>query len=192
MHSKLIVATAVVLLGLVDYSLANKAKTCYSCEGINCMRTSVATTKTCSDPLDYCVTIFDKFNVIQKGCSYEVPEYLRQRCDANTVECHKCNSDRCNNLGQVQFACIQCDSSKDSNCASSASQLTAQRCGSPTAPNSYCYVKYENGSTKRGCSTTVADQLACYSDANCSLCLAGDISGCNSVDFTPGTRANRL
>lgn len=60
MHSKLIIATAVVFVALVDFSGANKAKTCYTCEGINCMRTSISTTKTCIDPLDYCVTIFDK------------------------------------------------------------------------------------------------------------------------------------
>lgn len=132
MHSKVIVGIVIVLLGLVEFSVANKAKTCYTCEGINCMRTSLSATKTCSNPLDYCVTIFDKckfkllilmamkikprfqslVNIVQKGCSYEVPENLRKRCDANTVECHKCNSDRCNNLGQIQFTCIQCDSSQ--------------------------------------------------------------------------------
>lgn len=128
-----IVLLSVLALVLFDVISANTPRTCYSCKGINCMRTSVMPTKQCTDSLDYCVTVFDKcktewfpnnllrsrivsqfiaVNVIQKGCSYEVPEYLRKRCDANTAECHKCNTDRCNNLGQAEFKCVQCNSSQ--------------------------------------------------------------------------------
>ncbi|XP_036330896.1 uncharacterized protein LOC118742718 [Rhagoletis pomonella] len=183
---------AVVVL-LIDSSAATEqVRTCYTCEGINCQRTSLVKEQKCLNALDYCVTVFDKFTVVQKGCSLEVPSALRRRCDANTVECHKCNADRCNNLGQPNYLCLQCDSSTDANCASKSSAVMPARCPSPTAPNSYCYVKYEGGVTTRGCSTTVADQRSCYSNANCMLCSPGDLKGCNSVDFAPGTRAMRL
>ncbi|XP_061397220.1 uncharacterized protein LOC133332865 [Musca vetustissima] len=191
MHLKSVLLT-VLVIGLLESITANTARTCYSCKGINCMRTSVQPTKQCSDPLDICVTVFDKFNVVQKGCSYEVPEHLRRRCDDDTAECHKCNTDRCNNLGQAEFNCIQCNSSEDSKCSSAPAELEVTRCGSPTAPNSYCYVQYDGNVVKRGCSTSVVEQQSCYANANCMLCLAGDIDGCNAADFTPGSRAYRL
>lgn len=65
MRSAVIVTfIAIVILSQFDLSEANKAKTCYTCEGINCMRTSLANTKTCLDPLDYCVTVFEKCKFI--------------------------------------------------------------------------------------------------------------------------------
>ncbi|XP_054739549.1 uncharacterized protein LOC129245419 [Anastrepha obliqua] len=189
----LAVTTLLALALFIGNSTATGAvRTCYTCDGINCQRTSLVKEQKCQDALDYCVTVFEKFSVVQKGCSLEVPTELRQRCDANTVECHKCNADRCNNLGQPNYLCLQCDSSKDASCASNASGIMPTRCPSPTAPNSYCYVKYDGGVTTRGCSTTVADQQSCYSNANCMLCLAGDLKSCNSVDFAPGSRAMRL
>ena len=73
MHTAIFAAfVAIAIFSQFGLSEANKAKTCYTCEGINCMRTSLATTKTCSDPLDYCVTVFEKckfvldFKTIQK------------------------------------------------------------------------------------------------------------------------------
>lgn len=44
----------------VGYSQANTVKTCSSCYGINCQRTTLNETKTCLDSLDYCVTIYDQ------------------------------------------------------------------------------------------------------------------------------------
>uniref|UniRef100_A0A0A1XNN6 Insulin-degrading enzyme homolog n=1 Tax=Zeugodacus cucurbitae TaxID=28588 RepID=A0A0A1XNN6_ZEUCU len=190
---QLAVVTLLAAVLLIDNAAANgQARTCYACEGINCQRTTYAKEQKCLNALDYCVTVFDKFTVVQKGCSLEVPIELRRRCDANTVECHKCNTDRCNNLGQQNYLCLQCDSSKDANCASAVSNVTPARCPSPTATNSYCYVKYDGGVTTRGCSTTLADQSSCYASANCMLCSPGELKGCNSVDFQPGTRALRL
>ncbi|CAD7013298.1 uncharacterized protein LOC101458251 [Ceratitis capitata] len=190
---QLAVATLFALALLVQHSGATEQpRTCYTCEGINCQRTSIMKEQKCLNSLDYCVTVFSKFTVVQKGCSLEVPIELRRRCDANTVECHKCNTDRCNNLGQPNYLCLQCDSSNDANCANNVSALTPMRCSSPTATNSYCFVRYDGGVTTRGCSTTLADQRSCYANANCLLCSPGDFKGCNSVDFQPGTRALRL
>ncbi|XP_075168316.1 uncharacterized protein LOC142240505 [Haematobia irritans] len=189
MQSKFIFLSAIIIGLFLTTVSANKPRTCYSCKGINCIRTSRSTTIQCSDPLDYCVTIFDKFKVIQKGCSYEIPEHLRRRCDTHSPECHKCITNRCNNLGQEEYLCVQCDSSKNSKCASAPHDLEAERCASPTAPNSYCYVQYDGEVTKRGCSTTVVEQETCFANANCLLCLAGDIRACNTVNFAAGSKA---
>ncbi|XP_013098686.2 uncharacterized protein LOC106081344 [Stomoxys calcitrans] len=186
MHSKYLFLS-VLAFCLFESITANRPRTCYSCKGINCMRTSRETTKQCSDPLDYCVTIFDNFNVIQKGCSYEIQESLRRRCDNNSVECHKCNTDRCNTLGQADYMCIQCDSSQNAKCASAPMELKPTRCGSPTAPNSYCFVQYNGKVIQRGCSRSVVEQEACKENPDCMLCLAGDIRVCNTANFKPGS-----
>lgn len=55
---------------------------------------------------------FCSVRVVQKGCSLEIPIELRKRCDSNSKECHKCNTDRCNSLGQEDYTCVQCESSK--------------------------------------------------------------------------------
>ncbi|XP_037949186.1 uncharacterized protein LOC119680444 [Teleopsis dalmanni] len=188
--SKYICAT-ILIAAIVAIANANSSRTCYSCSGADCGRTTKSVTVQCFDSLDYCVTIFDKFNVVQKGCSINLPIELRQRCDANTAECHKCNTDRCNNLGQANFMCLECDSEKNADCANNPTAIAATRCSAPTAPNSYCYVKSANNVVSRGCATNIADQESCLKDANCMLCLAGDITNCNSVNIGDMSAAQR-
>ncbi|KAH8253970.1 hypothetical protein KR032_007878 [Drosophila birchii] len=177
-----------LLVFLVVNVAANKVTTCHSCEGSNCQRVSLAKTQSCVDSLDYCVTIYDEAKVLFKGCSLEIPYLLRSKCNDNR-SCYKCNTDNCNNVGSAKYACIQCDSSKDSNCASNAATLEATRCAAPTAPNSYCYVKSSGGSIVRGCSTTETDQQTCLNDANCLLCSSGDIRSCNAANIEESSSA---
>ncbi|KAM8713499.1 hypothetical protein ACLKA7_013766 [Drosophila subpalustris] len=174
---------------------ANTVRSCYSCNGINCQRTSLSQEQKCSDSLDYCVTIYDNSKVLYKGCSLEIPVQLRQRCESRpNGSCFKCNSDRCNNVGSSQFSCVQCDSSKDSECAENATTLKATVCVAPTAPNSYCYVKSSgSSSTVRGCATTMTEQKTCLEDANCLLCSPGDVRDCNNVNIaTDSSGGNRF
>ncbi|EDW91182.1 uncharacterized protein LOC6530557 [Drosophila yakuba] len=182
------VLSAVVLVVLVGHVAGNTAISCHTCEGANCQRVQLNKTQTCVDSLDYCVTIYDEAKVLFKGCSLEIPKDLRSKCDDNG-SCHKCNTKQCNNVGSAKYACIQCDSSKDSNCASNAAALAAARCSAPTAPNSYCYVKSSGGSIVRGCSTTETDQLSCLNDANCLLCSPGDIRNCNAANIAESSSA---
>ncbi|XP_016969124.1 uncharacterized protein LOC108037133 [Drosophila rhopaloa] len=176
------VLSAVVLVVLVGQAVGNTVTTCHSCEGANCQRVQLSKTQSCVDSLDYCVTIYDEAKVLFKGCSLEIPFELRSKCDDNR-SCYKCNTKECNNVGSAKYACIQCDSSKDSNCASNAAVLEASRCTAPTAANSYCYVKSSGGSITRGCSTTETDQQSCLNDANCLLCSSGDIRNCNAANI---------
>ncbi|KAH8370168.1 hypothetical protein KR093_002481 [Drosophila rubida] len=194
MKVKSIVGALLVLSCATGFAEANTATSCYSCYGISCQRTTLNVEQTCLDSLDYCVTIFDQSKVLYKGCSLEIPVQLRQHCESRPNDaCYKCNSDRCNNVGSQQYACVQCDASKDSNCAENAATLAPAACAAPTAINSYCYVKSSGSSSsiQRGCSTTLADQLSCLNDANCVLCSPGDIRGCNSVNMTTDA-ANRF
>ncbi|XP_030375527.1 uncharacterized protein LOC115624819 [Scaptodrosophila lebanonensis] len=177
-HSTLLLLLLSSGVGLIQ---ANTLNSCYSCNGISCQRTSLLKEIQCQDLLDYCVTIFDGSEVLYKGCSLEIPTELRSRCDsAGSGTCTKCNTNRCNNIGSPEFACLQCDSSKDTNCAENAAVLDPQPCGAPTAPNSYCFVK-QSDVVQRGCATTVADQQKCLADENCSLCSPSDVKRCNSI-----------
>ncbi|BFG03678.1 uncharacterized protein DMAD_02874 [Drosophila madeirensis] len=180
------------LVCLAVHAAGNSILTCHSCEGAQCQRSSLHKEQKCVDSLDYCVTVFDEAEVLFKGCSLEIPNTLRARShDSHSI--HKCNTDRCNTVGSAKYACIQCDSSKDSNCAANAATLTAARCAAPTAPNSYCYVKASGSSTLRGCATTESDQQSCLGDANCLLCSPGDIRNCNAVNISAtSTLGNRF
>ncbi|XP_037715614.1 uncharacterized protein LOC119550762 [Drosophila subpulchrella] len=182
------VVSAVVLVVLVGQTAGNTAISCHSCEGANCQRVQLTKTQSCVDSLDYCVTIYEEAKVLFKGCSLEIPYELRSKCQDNR-SCYKCNTKECNNVGSAKYACIQCDSSKDSNCASNAAVLEAARCSAPTAPNSYCYAKTSGGSIVRGCSTTETDQQTCLNDANCLLCSPGDIRNCNAANISESSSA---
>ncbi|XP_043644551.1 uncharacterized protein LOC122614129 [Drosophila teissieri] len=183
-----VLSAVVLVVVLVGHVAGNTAISCHTCEGANCQRVQLNKTQTCSDSLDYCVTIYDEAKVLFKGCSLEIPKDLRSKCDENG-SCHKCNTKQCNNVGSAKYACIQCDSSKDSNCASNAATLAAARCSAPTAPNSYCYAKSSGGSIVRGCSTTETDQQSCLNDANCLLCSPGDIRNCNAANIAESSSA---
>ncbi|KAH8299412.1 hypothetical protein KR044_001200 [Drosophila immigrans] len=187
-----VVGTLLLVVCSTGFAKANTATSCYSCYGINCQRTTLNQEQTCLDSLDYCVTIYDESKVLYKGCSLEIPVQLRQRCESRpNGSCHKCNSDRCNNVGSRQYACVQCDASSDTNCAENAATLEPSSCAAPTAVNSYCYVKSSGSSSSivRGCSITLTDQMSCLNDANCVLCSPGDIRGCNNVNISTDSNA---
>lgn len=62
----LVVAAVAAINNVYDPS---KPRTCYSCSGSNCQRTStVSANTTCADNLDICVTIFD-------GCKFSLFHY---------------------------------------------------------------------------------------------------------------------
>ncbi|XP_002063924.3 uncharacterized protein LOC6640700 [Drosophila willistoni] len=178
-HTALL-ALLVAFLAMAQHSAGNTITSCYSCYGINCQRTSLHQEQSCVDSLDYCVTIYEEAKVLYKGCSLEIPYELQSRC-LTEDSCHKCNTNRCNNVGSAAYACVECDSSKDSNCVDNADSLDAVRCAVPTASNSYCYAKSSNNVVQRGCATTETEQQSCLTDDNCILCSPGDITKCNTV-----------
>ncbi|XP_067634228.1 uncharacterized protein [Eurosta solidaginis] len=172
-----------------DVSVVNSAlpPTCYTCEGANCLRvTKLNTTTDCTDPLDYCVTIFKGFTVVARGCYAELTPSLRQRCDSDShPECTKCIGNRCNNKGRADFKCIECNSSYNNKCLTDVIILPGVECPIPTAPNSYCYVRQNtDGTTERGCLVHQREQRECLSNAQCSMCVSDFTEACNTYKIT--------
>ncbi|XP_055859270.1 uncharacterized protein LOC129921460 [Episyrphus balteatus] len=182
--SKSLIIFSLLSLYCLSIAPATQGLQCYTCRGINCYRTTIQYKfETCQDSLDSCVTIFDKFAVVAKGCAMNIPVELRRKCnDENNPECLMCTGALCNTMGRSDFKCYQCDerNADMSKCANGIDKLTPLQCEAPTAPNSYCYTKTYKGATVRGCSLNVKDQKECLADKECTLCLAEDGEGCNS------------
>uniref|UniRef100_A0A6P4DUS9 Uncharacterized protein LOC108037135 n=1 Tax=Drosophila rhopaloa TaxID=1041015 RepID=A0A6P4DUS9_DRORH len=164
---------------------------CYSCEGINCLRTTRQNaTVSCSDKLDVCVTIYEDFAVSERGCFSEISLAGQAKCAAKDDQCQKCSGQLCNNQGRRDFKCIQCIGSDSESCNKGATaSLTASQCGLPTSANSYCYVKVvgnKKDQLQRGCALSVKEQKSCLEDSECSLCLpdnSSDAVACNNFDL---------
>ncbi|KAH8370169.1 hypothetical protein KR093_002482 [Drosophila rubida] len=184
----LLLCLCLVAAELKDASVSRESpRQCYSCAGINCQRsTRQNATVTCSDLLDVCVTAYDGFMVSERGCLLELSLASQAKCKAGHEQCQLCNGQLCNNLGRIDFQCIQCDGSEDSSCNVAGTSLTPSQCAAPTASNSYCYVKVEGANLQRGCALSVKQQQNCLGDSECSLCLpqnAGKSRACNDYNL---------
>ncbi|KAH8358300.1 hypothetical protein KR084_011830 [Drosophila pseudotakahashii] len=170
---------------------------CFSCEGINCLRTTLQNaTTSCSDKLDVCVTIYEDFAVSERGCFSQISLAGQAKCAAKDDQCQKCSGQLCNNQGRRDFRCIQCIGSDSASCNKGAtSSLTASQCGLPTSANSYCYVKVigdNKDNLQRGCALSVKEQKSCLEDSECSLCLpdnSSDSVACNNFDLELGSKS---
>ncbi|XP_055387111.1 uncharacterized protein LOC129615763 [Condylostylus longicornis] len=169
-----------IILNCIGTAISD-GRTCYSCRGINCLRTSKNVTVKCKDPIDNCITIFEGFEIVARGCYSEIESNLRRKCnDPDHIECDQCNKDLCNVFGRRDYKCVQCNSKDDVNCKNNISKLEPQRCPISSSSNSYCYSKVtENDVVIRGCSSSTKSQNECLNDNNCILCLSGDINNCN-------------
>ncbi|KAH8373730.1 hypothetical protein KR200_008765 [Drosophila serrata] len=166
---------------------------CYSCEGINCLRTTRQNvTISCSDKLDVCVTIYNDFAVSERGCFSQISLAGQAKCAAKDSQCQKCSGQLCNNQGRRDFTCLQCSGSDTADCNKGASaSLTPAQCGLPTSANSYCYVKVVGSALQRGCALSVKEQKSCLDDENCSLCLpedSSDSAACNNFDLDTSSK----
>ncbi|XP_065370217.1 uncharacterized protein LOC135962296 [Calliphora vicina] len=156
-----------------------QSKECFSCEGINCLRTSKVQNKaSCVDPVDNCVTVFEGLTVIARGCYSKLPEEYRNKCDnMSDTECHKCYKNLCNDRGAI--SCLQCNSENNKDCSSAVSTLASTRCPISTSPNSYCYTRKSTDNIERGCLIDSTEQLKCLGDNSCEMCIPGSEEACN-------------
>ncbi|KAM7344563.1 uncharacterized protein ACRADG_011241 [Cochliomyia hominivorax] len=179
------------LILLLGFSNGAQAKECYSCEGINCLRTSKVTNKTtCVDPVDNCVTVFDESTVIARGCYSSLPEVYRQKCDnLSDSNCHKCYKNLCNDRGAI--SCLQCNSENNNDCSNAISKIESSRCPVSTSPNSYCYTRKSTNYIERGCLIDTSEQLKCFEDNSCEMCIPSS-EACNRdtliVDSESGSK----
>ncbi|XP_054739548.1 uncharacterized protein LOC129245418 [Anastrepha obliqua] len=170
-------------------------RTCYTCEGINCLRiTKLNATTECLDLVDYCVTIFRGFTVVARGCYADLQSSYREKCDLDDhPECVKCFGNLCNDKGRADFKCIECNSSENNKCAADTTAMTAVQCPIPTTQNSYCYVRQSSeGATTRGCFVHQREQQECLSDSQCSMCLSDDAVACNTYKLATSATSGTI
>ncbi|EDW00883.1 uncharacterized protein LOC6559684 [Drosophila grimshawi] len=190
-------ATAVFLLLCLSLTAAaelrdsavstSSPRHCYSCEGINCQRTTLQNaTVQCNDLLDICVTVYERFRVIERGCLVELSLAAQSKCNSQDKQCQKCSGELCNDQGRIDFQCIQCNGSDDSKCNLAGDSIMPTQCPAPTSNNAYCYVKNVDSHQQRGCALNVKEQQSCLKDIECSLCLpenAHGSSACNNYQL---------
>lgn len=107
----------------------NLPLSCYNCNNAADCAASTLTETTCTDQ-EYCMTVFDNAGVvIRKGCSNAVEEEQASYCDANSQNCHNCNSNRCNTATSKEnyVNCIFCDSERNENCVSQPERISNRR-----------------------------------------------------------------
>ncbi|ALC40957.1 CG4377 [Drosophila busckii] len=175
---------------------ASSPRVCYSCEGINCQRTTRQdVSKSCNDLLDICVTVYEGFMVSERGCFLELSLAAQAKCAGPSRECQKCSGALCNNKGRADFQCLQCIGSENANCNAASVNLTPTQCAAPTARNSYCYVKSVGVHLQRGCALSLREQKTCLEDLSCSLCLPENAypgGACNNYQLEIKSGAQQL
>ncbi|KAI8035903.1 hypothetical protein M5D96_011334 [Drosophila gunungcola] len=161
---------------------------CFTCSGAGCASGGGTLTE-CSG-YDNCVTVFDATGAVsQRGCSEPVFESSTY-CDENPGSCPRCNSNGCNTADSSAsyVECIVCDSSKDSKCVSSPTQITKtrqcnERCVSAFLP---LYGETEDPSYAliRNCYDDLEkeDRDACTAGSK-RFCATCEGAKCNSEDL---------
>uniref|UniRef100_A0A182K4N0 DUF753 domain-containing protein n=1 Tax=Anopheles christyi TaxID=43041 RepID=A0A182K4N0_9DIPT len=184
----------------VPFSASASTKSCYQCEGNDCLKTSVHLAS-CTLTDDGCFSIFDGFNPSRRGCSSELSREELASC--NAPQCVLCSESECNLQSRGDHRCGYCSSVKDSFCIVPTSEvLPIVQCPAPTTDvsDAQCYTRIIGGSvTERGCISSDTDLAGCAADGHdCATCnIENNGEGCNSGLFpadrrhcTIGTTAN--
>ncbi|KAH8253968.1 hypothetical protein KR032_007880 [Drosophila birchii] len=150
-----------------------------SCETCNDTTACASpTTAACASSTDYCVTVFNaEGSVTAKGCSQVVEQSWSIYCDANSANCHNCNSNECNSARSLDNynECIYCDRENE-DCESNPENVKTRRlcngqCMTALRRRSILNFVYD---TVRGCldDKDPADQETCIAgtDAQCVAC----------------------
>ncbi|XP_073810975.1 uncharacterized protein [Musca autumnalis] len=181
------------LLTILQVHTSTAQRSCYRCEGINCLRSTYELVETCSNGVDICVTVYDGATIQAQGCLENLPENLRKKCksdgddDASLRECHKCNDNFCNKWAPTGFECIQCDSISDSKCANNPDAIQPTRCPISRTANMYCYAAKNGDRVSRGCASSLQEQRSCLSSNECEICNPSELNSCNNVKVDAGS-----
>lgn len=169
--------------GEIDFSASHR---CYTCQGTDCLKSSVEI-ETCPNVDDICVTLFDEFNPVRRGCKSALSRQEKDICDdPDNVNCDPCSSDSCNLNSREDHQCYYCSSVTDSQCI--AAPLSVMRCPAPTtevSAEAQCYTRVIGMITERGCLGTPATDAECKSSENCQMCAIEDGEACNKGLFPP-------
>ncbi|XP_036330873.1 uncharacterized protein LOC118742712 [Rhagoletis pomonella] len=147
---------------------------------------------TCSETSDYCMTVFgEQGDVVKRGCSTDVDAELGAYCDANSTQCHNCNSNDCNTAVSLAdyIDCIYCDSETNANCVSNTEAVATRRqcnqhCMTALRPRSENSDVYE---LTRSCldDKDAEDQVVCQ--AGSDICVACQGAACNTAKLPVST-----
>uniref|UniRef100_A0A1I8NG85 DUF753 domain-containing protein n=1 Tax=Musca domestica TaxID=7370 RepID=A0A1I8NG85_MUSDO len=172
------------------YSIAAQ-RSCYQCQGINCLRSTYKSVETCSNGVDICATVYDGSTIQAQGCLGNLAKHLRTKCDSDDAddlpECHKCNENLCNKWAADVFECVQCDSSSDSKCSNNVDALQPTRCPISRTANMYCFATKDGNRVVRGCTSTLEEQRACLASEKCEMCDPSELGSCNGVRADGGS-----
>ncbi|XP_052892142.1 uncharacterized protein LOC128300199 isoform X2 [Anopheles moucheti] len=166
-------------------------KSCYQCEGSDCLKSSVHLVS-CELTDEDCYSMFTGFNPSRRGCMQELSSAEKAACIA--PECDVCGESECNLQSRSDHRCGYCSTVQDSNCIAPASgALTVVQCPAPSTDvsDAQCYIKIVGGSvTERGCISASSDLLGCDADGlNCATCnIENDGEACNSGLFPSNRR----
>ncbi|XP_049292650.1 uncharacterized protein LOC125768682 [Anopheles funestus] len=184
----------------VPFSASAVTKSCYQCDGADCLKSSVHLVS-CQLTDEDCYGMFSGFNPSRRGCTQELTRAEKAAC--NEPDCTVCSESECNLQSRADHRCGYCSTVKDTNCIAPASgALTVVQCPAPSTDvsDAQCYTKIVGESvTERGCISAASDLLGCAADGhNCATCnIENDGEACNGDLFptdrrrcTIGTTAN--
>jgi len=53
--------------------------------------------------------------VSERGCLLQLSQAGKSKCESKDKQCQKCSGELCNNMGRIDFQCIQCNGSEVSS-----------------------------------------------------------------------------
>ncbi|XP_026471292.1 prestalk protein-like [Ctenocephalides felis] len=177
----------------------NKDKTtsheCFKCESATCHDISKLTAAKCVKPEQYkedagCYTLQQSDKVL-RGCSMDMTDSLKTKCDKYGGFCKKCDTDQCNKEKIVPNKepvkqCYTCDSSKDGiKCVDSDLSVDATWWKGVLKTCSFinettCVSLMNGGKTIRGCLSDVLENNG-LKECKGENCISCTCSACNNV-----------
>uniref|UniRef100_A0A1L8EIZ8 Putative conserved secreted protein n=1 Tax=Haematobia irritans TaxID=7368 RepID=A0A1L8EIZ8_HAEIR len=182
--SHVLLLTLVLVLQILSIAAE---RTCYKCEGAECIEKSHRFVEKCSTDENICATIFAGETIQAKGCLNTIPEKFRQKCNGSDIDilgqCHKCNDDECNEWALSDLYCAQCDSRWNPECSIEEDSIMVKptRCNLSRTPNLLCYALKKEKRIVRGCAATLEEQRTCMTSDGCYFCNPSIAPDCNRI-----------
>lgn len=81
------------------------------------------------------------------GCTGNLPEQQKEKCEKSSDQCKICKGDKCNSKPLFE-RCIDCNSKRDTGCADGSGELYSKIC---TDYDDQCYTHIGSFGVSRGC-----------------------------------------
>ncbi|XP_037949168.1 uncharacterized protein LOC119680432 [Teleopsis dalmanni] len=157
--------------------------TCKICDGVSDCLNPFDNSAKCTGT-EYCMTVFNEEGfVVKRGCSESVENEYGSFCDANSQNCHNCNSNHCNIATSLTdyISCVYCDSESNTNCVLDPETVKTKRvCYKHCMTALYPRANSSSYALVRSCLDDKDDKdtSICYqSGQQCSTCY---LENCNT------------